>query len=165
MTSLGDCLHAALAVVEDRHDRYGDARIVMRDIAADWTPRMLDKGMDFGFETNAVAVVTGNAFLLREMFNNLLDNALKFTPQGGLVTLSLRPGPELRVSDSGPGVPDEWKTRIFQRFERANTDTRGHGLGLPLSLAIARRHGLTIRVLDNEPGAIFVVGRGGEGDA
>jgi hypothetical protein len=37
MTSLGDCLHAALAVVEDRHDRYGDARIVMRDIAAAWS--------------------------------------------------------------------------------------------------------------------------------
>ena len=91
---------------------------LMRDIAADWTPRMLDKGMDFGFETNAVAVVTGNAFLLREMFNNVLDNALRYTPDGGRITVRVTLHGDfviVEIEDSGIGVPEDDAEQVFEQ--------------------------------------------------
>src|SRR5690606_37865841 len=97
------------------------------------------------------------------MITNLLDNAFKYVPPGGSVALELAPGPVLRVSDDGPGIPPEERDAVFHRFRRGSRhagDTQGSGLGLALAAAIAERHGLEISMDDTREGACFVVSGG-----
>lgn len=116
--------------------------------------------------------VSGDAPLLRRLLLNLLDNALKYTPRGGTVSLTLTPNDDATVSvvvhDSGPGVPPAMRARVFDRFVRAGPDDRppahtdsprassGAGLGLAIALAIATAHQGSL-VLDDtaEGGASF----------
>jgi signal transduction histidine kinase len=102
--------------------------------------------------------------LLRRLLDNLLDNAIRHTPAGGSVTVSL--GGEsatavLEVADSGSGVPDSLKPTLFDRFTRGDAargrETGGAGLGLALCRVIAELHGGTISVVDGNPGAVFRV--------
>ena len=101
--------------------------------------------IDLGLEVQAVHV-TGHEWLLRELLGNLVDNALKYTPSGGAVTLrcarNLDTGlPFLEVEDDGPGVPLEERARVLDRFYRApGTGGEGNGLGLAIADEIARVH-------------------------
>ena len=90
------------------------------------------------------------------MFNNLVDNATKYTPRGGRVDVSLRcrteGHPVVRIADSGPGIPAEERERVFDRFyragasaNRARTDVAGSGLGLAIVRRIATQHGVGSR--------------------
>lgn len=95
--------------------------------------------------------------LLFQAVCNLLDNAIKFTPAGGVVTLQTARGPAtmmLSVSDTGPGVPGGQREQIFRRFHRGerSRSTPGHGLGLSLVAAVARHHEAAVEVSDNDPG-------------
>jgi signal transduction histidine kinase len=83
-----------------------------------------------------------------EALLNLLDNAIRFTPQGGRVVVSTGADDgavRLSVEDSGPGIPPEERERVFQRFYRLPGDTArtddGNGLGLPIVMGIAQAHG------------------------
>ena len=93
------------------------------------------------------------------LLSNLLDNAIKYVPEGGRVRLILRPGPQVVVEDDGPGIPRDQRDRVFERFARATApgDRPGHGLGLALSRAIAERHGLVLRLGDTPRGAQFIL--------
>ncbi|MGD2114679.1 MAG: ATP-binding protein [Acidobacteriota bacterium] len=110
-------------------------------------------------------VVDGDRSLLLQVFRNLLANAVKFTPPGGRLGVRLRPdrrsGALVEVWDTGPGVPDELKDRIFERFQRGDPEGRGRqgtGLGLAIAQAIVRGHGGDIRLEDREGGGSrFVV--------
>jgi two-component system sensor histidine kinase TctE len=117
---------------------------LLRELAEDWTPRMLGKHMDFGFETDAPAPVTGNAFLLREMLNNLLDNALRYTPEGGRITARVAQHGDfviVEIEDSGIGIPDADAEQIFEPFYRAeNAGADGSGLGLAIVREVAQLH-------------------------
>jgi two-component system sensor histidine kinase TctE len=103
------------------------------------------KQIDLGLEAQAVHV-TGHEWLLRELLGNLLDNALKYTPAGGCVTLRCaRQGaddvPFLEVEDDGPGVPLADRQRVLERFYRVpGTVSDGNGLGLAIADEIARVH-------------------------
>ena len=94
----------------------------------------------------------------------LLDNALSYTPEGSRITLSLSASEHrflLNVSDNGPGIPDENKEKVFERFYRAEdsrTDKEHFGLGLCIAREIIEAHGGRIRVTDNTPkGAVFTI--------
>jgi signal transduction histidine kinase len=92
----------------------------------------------------------GEESQLGRLVTNLLDNAFKYVPEGGKVTLTLDPGPVLVVEDDGPGVPESERERIFERFYRSEGqrgNLTGSGLGLALARAIAERHRMTL-VLD-----------------
>jgi signal transduction histidine kinase len=101
--------------------------------------------------------LTGDAARLEQAFNNLLDNALRYTPAGGQVELSAFPtsdgGIEVSVSDTGPGIPAEDLPRIFERFYRADKARTpgGTGLGLAIVKEIIQAHGGTIRAA-SQPG-------------
>jgi signal transduction histidine kinase len=87
----------------------------------------------------------------------LVDNALKYTPAGGRISMSLFGGigrAELRVSDNGPGIPPEEHDKVLQRFHRLDTSrtTAGAGLGLTLVAAVAELHDAELRLEDNRPG-------------
>jgi signal transduction histidine kinase len=97
----------------------------------------------------------GDADLMFEAVGNLLDNAIKYTPDGGRIDIHLADGPVLSVTDSGPGIPPDEQDRVIQRFHRieASRQLPGNGLGLALVLAIARLHKLDFRI-GGEPGCV-----------
>lgn len=119
---------------------------IARHLAEQWLPGAIGRGIDLGFEL-APAPVAGNVVLLEELLGNLLDNALRHTPPGGLVTVATGCDADtawLSVEDSGPGIPGEECERVFERFYRTSASTgSGSGLGLAIVREIARQHGGT----------------------
>jgi two-component system sensor histidine kinase TctE len=113
--------------------------------------RAAAKNIDLGLEAQAVQV-TGHEWLLRELIANLLDNALKYTPPGGCVTLrcartAVDDAPFLEVEDDGPGIALADRLRVLARFYRVpGTATDGNGLGLAIANEIARVHGRELGV-------------------
>ena len=108
----------------------------------------MTKGLDLGLEVEN-AHVTGHAWLLRELLANILDNAIKYTPAGGRVTLRcgqrgtrLHLQAYVEVEDDGPGVPDSEYARLTRRFYRVpGVQGEGSGLGLAIAAEIADAHG------------------------
>jgi two-component system sensor histidine kinase TctE len=135
-----------------------DLAVLARSAGETWIGPALARRMDFGFVAPGHAVmVLGHAGLLEELINNLIDNALRYCPQGSSVTLSVsaRPAPELTLTDDGPGIPEAERERVFERFHRgANVETEGCGLGLAIVREIATVHGASVHV---------EAGRGGRG--
>ena len=107
--------------------------------------------------------VMGEPMQLTRLISNLLDNALKYVPRGGQVTLSVSQGPVIEVRDDGPGVEPALRPTVFERFRSGSnpqgtlTGQTSHGLGLALARAIALRHGLGIALVDSVVGAHFVI--------
>jgi two-component system sensor histidine kinase TctE len=117
-----------------------------RDATTEWVPRALARNIDLGFDSPlATARIQGDAFMLREMLNNLLDNAIRYTQTGGQVTVRVEPGPGamvLTVEDNGPGIPEAERERVFERFHRVlGSGADGCGLGLSIVREIALSHG------------------------
>jgi two-component system, OmpR family, sensor histidine kinase TctE len=108
------------------------------------------KGLDIGFELEP-AVVAGDAFLLRDLVDNLVDNALRYTPAGGTVTVRCareQGQPVLVVEDSGPGIAPAKRALVFNRFVRLDETSAGSGLGLAIVRDIAHAHRATIELSD-----------------
>lgn len=128
-----------------------DLHRLTREITVEWVEAALQKHIDLGFESAEEAVpVRGNAMLLRELLANLLDNAIRYTPPEGKVTvrLSTHAGQaRLAVEDNGPGIPEAERENVFERFHRLqdNTDS-GCGLGLAIVREIALLHGGEVAV-------------------
>jgi len=110
-------------------------------------------------ELDAVAVeVRGNATMLQILLRNLIDNAIRYTPSGGSVRVTLSAtaaGVELQVADSGPGISAAERDLVFQRFHRgaAGQDQVGSGLGLSIVQRIAELHGARVLLGDAQNGA------------
>ena len=107
------------------------------------------RSIDLGLAEADESAVAGHADALRILVRNLLDNALKYTPAGGRVEVAVRRaagGPVvLVVEDSGPGIPQEDRERVIDRFYRvAGTETSGSGLGLAIVHSVVQRHGATL---------------------
>jgi signal transduction histidine kinase len=100
--------------------------------------------------------ISGDATHMRRLFYNIIDNAVKFTPSGGFITvgMALDSGrARVSISDTGPGIPPEDLKRIFEPFYRASLDsekTQGTGLGLSMARTIAEFHGGDIHVESRE---------------
>ena len=119
-----------------------------RNVTTEWVPRALERRIDLGFESPlASARIEGDVFLLGEMLNNLLDNAVRYTQPGGQVTVRVTGeagGYTLSVEDNGPGIPAAERERVFERFHRIlGTGADGCGLGLAIVREIALAHGAT----------------------
>lgn len=124
------------------------------------------RGVDLGIEASEAATVMGDQNALRVMFNNLIDNATKYTPDGGRVDVCLRVAegdPVVEISDNGPGIPAEERERVFDRFyrvgasaDRARTDVAGSGLGLAIVRRIAEQHGAKVALAESKSGGLLV---------
>jgi len=109
--------------------------------------------------------ILGDPILLELLVSNLVENALKYSPREGVIGIALEHKGRhtlLSVKDQGPGIPDEEKKRIFDKFYRTGQEatrrTKGTGLGLYLCLKITQDHKATLKVADNSPaGSIFTV--------
>jgi two-component system OmpR family sensor kinase/two-component system sensor histidine kinase QseC len=130
-------------------------------IAEAW-PLAEARHIDLGLDAPATAGITADADSLRILMRNLLDNAIRYTPEGGQVDVTIAPQPDalaLTVDDSGPGIPPDERERAFQRFyrgRRAAGDSTGSGLGLAIVANIAARHGAAVALLDSPLGGLRV---------
>jgi two-component system sensor histidine kinase TctE len=139
-----------------------DLVTLARETASEWVPRALARRIDLGFDDPGAPVyVEGDAFQLREMLNNVLDNAVRYTDSGGQV--SVRVGiedsaPTIAVEDDGPGIPEPERTRVFERFYRVlGTGVEGCGLGLAIVKEIAQQHGAEVTLAPGANGKGTVV--------
>jgi signal transduction histidine kinase len=108
----------------------------------------------------------GDPSLLFEAISNLIDNAIKFTPAGGRITVRIDKERErlgIVVADSGPGIPAAEREAVLRRFYRTEKSRHapGTGLGLSLVAAVARLHGLDLAIDDAEPGCRVTLWRDG----
>jgi two-component system sensor histidine kinase TctE len=140
-----------------------DLNALALEAATAWVPEALRKRIDLGFEAAVQAsIVPGDAGRLRELLDNLLDNAIRYTDEGGRVTVRVTPGPPpaIAVSDDGPSIPPHERERVFERFHRLLGSSRdGSGLGLAIAQEIARLHKAAITLGDDADGVgnTFVV--------
>jgi signal transduction histidine kinase len=121
-----------------------------------------DCGHPLGRNLQAGVCIRGDEELLTQLFSNLIENALRHTPPGTHIRLSLATANDeivASVSDDGPGVPPEDRNKVTRRFYRGSTSrtAEGHGLGLSLVAAIAQLHGATLVLADAKPGLCVAV--------
>jgi signal transduction histidine kinase len=159
-----------IAEVEDGARRAGFARIELRTIAGDvvefHAPVAEERGISLTLEADpAVATeLSGDPSLMFEAVSNLVDNAIKFAPVGGHVSVRAfrsRGRLGIMVSDDGPGIPEGERDAVLRRFHRLEKSrhTPGSGLGLSLVAAIAKLHGLTVTIESANPGSCITLAR------
>jgi two-component system, OmpR family, sensor kinase len=127
-----------------------------RGVVTELVP-LADAGrIDLGVAAAQPATVSGDAEALRTLLRNLVDNAVRYTPPGGRVDVTVESAtgqPRITVTDDGPGIPPEEHARVFDRFyRRAGTEPPGSGLGLAIVKAIADAHGATVSLADGPSG-------------
>ena len=132
---------------------------LLRQCVADALPSAQARGMDLGAARIDDAGIQGHPEALRILVRNLLENAIKYSPEGGRVDVSLlaagQERTELVVEDSGPGIPQAQREAVLQRFVRlpaaaVRTQADGSGLGLAIVQSVAQLHGATL-TLDASP--------------
>ena len=138
-----------------------DLGVLATDIADLYGPAAEERGITMRYDEGAASVV-GSRQLLFQVLVNLVDNAIKHTPEGGSILLSVKASPNdvrLSVTDTGPGIPRADRDRVLEPFVRldASRSTPGSGLGLALVTAIARLHGAKVELGDNCPGLIVTL--------
>lgn len=134
-----------------------DLNALALEASAEWVPASLLRHIDLGFEgQDAPVIVDGEAARLRELLDNLLDNAIRYSRDGGRVTVRVAaaPQPAVSISDDGPRIPPDERDRVFERFHRllGGPANDGTGLGLAIALEIARIHQAQIRLEDDADG-------------
>lgn len=140
-----------------------DLNRIAQEVAAHWVPEALQRGIDLGFESGSQQLpVKGDEAALRDLLDNLIDNATRYTANGGRVTVrtGYHEGAWLEVEDNGPGIAPEHRERIFERFHRvAGSGQPGSGLGLAIVREVALLHGASIEIGDAQDGhgALFLV--------
>jgi signal transduction histidine kinase len=164
MTTIAALLRVSAIEREHRHGAFADMDLaaVCTELHEFFAPLAEAKGVSLRLAADHPVIRRGDSDLMREAVANLLDNALKFTPRGGAVHVSVTDEAGLAridVSDNGRGVPAEASGDIFRRFVRAKNgaDLPGVGLGLNIVENIARLHGMKLIVADNAPGARFTL--------
>lgn len=134
-----------------------DLGALARDVAELYAPAAEEEGLELDLSAAEGLTIRGNRHLLSQALANLLDNAIKYTPAGGRVAVTVaRSGAaaDLVVADTGPGIPAADRDRVLDRFTRleASRNTPGSGLGLSLVRAVAHYHHATLTLEDNAPG-------------
>jgi signal transduction histidine kinase len=147
-----------------------DLAALVAQVAELYAPLAEEKSQTLDAQADAPLVVRGDPFLIAQAVGNLVDNAIKYTPAGGTITLSAtrRDGEcAITVADSGPGISAVERAHAVERFYRgdASRGTPGVGLGLSLVSAVARLHGGSLELDDNQPGlvATLVLPEGSKG--
>ncbi len=135
-----------------------DLNVLAVETSMEWVPQALKQGIDLGFEgSEEPLVITADADRVRELINNLIDNAVRYSRRGGRVTVATRRCADgaalLSISDDGPSIPVAERKRIFERFHRLlGTHADGSGLGLAIVSEIASLHGAQITLEEDVDG-------------
>lgn len=139
-----------------------DLSALLDDAAELHRPAAEERGQALSSDVPAGLTVQGDRDLIFQMVSNLLDNAIKFGSEGGWIDLAAREADGrvvVAVTDDGPGIPEDERGRVFERFYRARgADAAGFGLGLSLVAAAAERHRAELRLEDAKPGLRVLIG-------
>jgi signal transduction histidine kinase len=145
-----------ISELEDRRRREGfvavDLGNTLERVYELYAPLAEDQQLQFQLHAKPGLVVQADPDLLFEAVGNLVGNAIKFTPAGGQVILSVAPSAPgracIEVVDSGPGIAEELRHAVWQRFYRGDSsrDASGHGLGLSIVAAIAKLHDFELSI-------------------
>jgi signal transduction histidine kinase len=140
----------------------GFCRVALTDLVAQvaevYSPIAEEKEIAFTVRAGDRLSVDGDPYLLAQAVANLLDNAVKYTPPYGAISLTLERSADgmiaVKVADSGPGIPEAERGKVTERFYRGDISrkTPGVGLGLSVVSAVARLHGGALEFADNDPG-------------
>jgi two-component system sensor histidine kinase TctE len=128
------------------------------EVSMEWAPQAIKRNIDLGFEgADHPLTIDADRDRLRELVNNLIDNAIRYSQPGGRVTVQAgQIGSDqcrLAISDDGPRIPVEERARIFERFHRLlGTQEDGSGLGLAIVSEIATLHGARITLEEDADG-------------
>lgn len=161
-----------IARIESAAQRAGFAEVdlaaLVRDVAELYEPLAEEKQQRFTTNVQDAVHIDGDRDLLFQAVANLVDNAIKYTPAGGQIELTLQThgeGARIIVADDGPGIPAEARNQVLQRFFRLDTSrtTPGSGLGLSLVAAVAKLHRAQLLLTDNGPGLRVVLDFGNAG--
>jgi two-component system OmpR family sensor kinase len=131
---------------------------LLKSCLADQVPIAESRGVDLGITTMERAYILGAHNELKNLFANLIDNAVRYTPPGGAVDVSIRPCGEravVKIADTGCGIPEDLLPRVFDRFFRAAPPgIEGNGLGLSIVKSIADRHDLEVELGPRDGGGL-----------
>jgi len=128
------------------------------EVSMEWVPQAIKRNIDLGFEgTDHPLMIDADHDRLRELVNNLIDNAIRYSQSGGRVTVQAGLIDDdqcrLAISDDGPRIPIQERARIFERFHRLlGTQEDGSGLGLAIVSEIASLHGARITLEEDADG-------------
>lgn len=133
-----------------------ELKTLLGDLYETYEPLASEQGLALVAESEPISI-QGEKHLLFQALANLVDNAAKFTPPGGRVTVTARrteAGVSVTVADSGPGIPAAMHEKVFERFQRMDSSRHlpGNGLGLSLVRAVVQLHRGRVRLADNSPG-------------
>jgi signal transduction histidine kinase len=159
LATFGALLRIARIEASARREGFATVQLagLVHDVAELYEPLAEERGQRLVVDVGAGADVRGDRDLLFQALANLVDNAIKYAPEGGQVVVALgRDGgcPVLTVTDNGPGVPPQDRDKVFQRFWRGDGSrtTPGSGLGLSLVEAVAALHETEVALEDARPG-------------
>ncbi|MEJ1976381.1 MAG: ATP-binding protein [Acetobacteraceae bacterium] len=153
-----------IAEIENNNRRTGFQLLDLNALVAEshelYEPLAEAKAITFTQHRGGPLVVLGDHDLLTEALTNLIENAIKFTPDGGVVQIAAFADagvPVIRVADSGPGIAPSERGEVLKRFYRSDKSRHqsGYGLGLSLVHAIITLHGFRLRIGDNQPGTVI----------
>ena len=136
---------------------------LIEEVCELYEPAAAEKNIHLTFKTKLERYIQGNKQSLQRMLANIFDNALKYTPSGGAIDVTLNNNPDvyrIKVSDTGKGIEEKDYDRIFERFFRCDSSrsTSGCGLGLSYARAVARAHDGNIKVESTlNSGTIFTI--------
>ncbi len=138
---------------------------LVKEVCRDVAVAALRNEVEVAYLSSAQFIVDGDGFALKQMLRNILENAIKYSPRGGLVEVELAlpgwpgagAGAILRVRDSGPGIPVEERSQVFEQFYRSPNNPRsGSGLGLSIAREVALHHRAELVLMDNQPQGLVV---------
>lgn len=138
-----------------------DINKLLENVIDLWEPLAEEKNINLINQSDDNIYIEGNKNLLSQAISNLIDNAIKYGPQGNKINIGAKFENEnviLWVSDNGPGIPNKDKERVLERFARLDVsrNTQGTGLGLSLVTSSIRFHKGTIQLLDSKPNGLIV---------
>ncbi|MCP8689437.1 sensor histidine kinase [Marinobacterium sedimentorum] len=123
----------------------------------------LEQGVELAYDGDDAVLLQANAFALRQMVQNILENAIRYSNPGSEVQVRLEQDESyisLSVADQGPGIPDAEKPLVFERFYRSPNNVRtGSGLGLAIAKDVASYHRASLKLTDNQPAGLVVTVR------
>ncbi|WP_020680638.1 sensor histidine kinase [Marinobacterium rhizophilum] len=136
---------------------------LVRELCRQLALPALEQGVELAYDGDDAVLLQGNAFALRQMVQNILENAIRYSNPGSEVQVRLEQDERyisLAVADQGPGIPDAEKPLVFERFYRSPNNLRsGSGLGLAIAKDVASYHRASLKLTDNQPAGLVVTVR------
>ena len=163
-TTVSQLLNRAQLAHRLRSELFDDVQLdrLIEEVCREIAVSALHRGVEVAYLGNVEVVVLGDAFSLKQMLRNIVENAILYSPENSIVEVDLLSGegldgPVLRISDNGPGISEDEREHVFEQFYRSPNNPRsGSGLGLAIAQEVAAHHDAHLKLTDNFPQGLTV---------